>query len=254
MSSSVVDYSFSLNDKVAIVTGAAAGIGKSIAEAYVEKGARVVLFDISEKVQEVAESLGQDHAFAIRLDVTCKEEIDNAISLVVEKFGRIDILVNSAGIVSLEFAEHYLEAEWDRTLNVNLKSVFLLCQAVGKVMLSQKCGRIINLASQAGVIALDKHLAYCVSKAGVISLTQVLALEWSPYGITVNAISPTVVLTELGKKAWEGEVGEVMKQKIPTRRFAVPEEIAASAVYLASDMAGMVTGANMIIDGGYTIQ
>ncbi|PSJ45205.1 D-threitol dehydrogenase [Zobellella endophytica] len=254
MSSSIADYSFSLKDKVAIVTGAAAGIGQSIVEAYIAKGARVVLFDISEKVHEIAESMGQENVFSVRLDVTKRDEINKAIELVIEKFGRIDILVNSAGIVSLESAEHYQEKEWDRTLDVNLKSVFMLCQAVGNVMLSQKYGRIINLASQAGVIALDKHLAYCVSKAGVISLTQVLALEWSQYGITVNAISPTVVLTELGKKAWEGEVGEIMKQKIPVRRFAVPEEIAASAVYLASDMAGMVTGANMIIDGGYTIQ
>jgi len=121
-------------------------------------------------------------------------------------------------------------------------------------MLERGCGRIINLASQAGVVALDKHLAYCVSKAGVISMTKVLALEWSPQGIQVNAISPTVVMTELGREAWAGEVGEQMKRLIPARRFAEPEEIAAAALFLASDAAAMITGENLMIDGGYTIQ
>lgn len=110
------------------------------------------------------------------------------------------------------------------------------------------------MASQAGVIALDQHAAYCASKAAIIGLTQVLALEWSPKGIQTNAISPTIVMTELGKKAWEGEKGDEMKEKIPARRFAEPSEIAACALFLASDASDMITGHNLVIDGGYSIQ
>ncbi|QUJ67847.1 D-threitol dehydrogenase [Photobacterium sp. GJ3] len=249
-----VNYDFSLSGKVALVTGAAAGIGNTIANAFLTQGAKVAFLDINPAVSNAVETVENGRAIAIQADVTQRENVTQAIEQVKAAFGRIDILVNSAGIVLLDEAEHFSEQDWDRTLDVNLKGVYLLSQAAGKEMLAQGSGRIVNLASQAGVIALDRHLAYCVSKAGVISMTQVMALEWSPKGVTVNAISPTVVLTELGKKAWAGEVGEAMKQKIPARRFAEPEEIAAAAVYLSSDLAGMVTGANLIVDGGYTIQ
>lgn len=249
-----VNYDFSLSGKVALVTGAAAGIGNTIANAFLVQGANVAFLDINPAVSEAVAKVESGRAIAIQADVTKRENVEQAIEQVKAAFGRIDILVNSAGIVLLDEAENFSEQDWDRTIDVNLKGVYLLSQAAGKEMLAQGSGRIVNLASQAGVIALDRHLAYCVSKAGVISMTQVMALEWSPKGVTVNAISPTVVLTELGKKAWAGEVGEAMKQKIPARRFAEPEEIAAAAVYLSSDLAGMVTGANLIVDGGYTIQ
>ena len=129
-----------------------------------------------------------------------------------------------------------------------------MAQFVGREMIKGKGGKIINLASQAGVVGLDKHVAYCTSKAGIIGMTKVLALEWAEFHINVNSISPTVVLTELGKKAWAGEVGEAMKKKIPVGRFAFPEEIAAVALFLASDAAAMITGENIVIDGGFTIQ
>ncbi len=137
---------------------------------------------------------------------------------------------------------------------VNLKAPFMLAQAVGKAMIAKRYGRIVNIASQASVVALDRHVAYCTSKAALVGMTQVLAAEWAEYGITVNAVSPTVVETELGKRAWAGEVGAAMKKKIPTGRFAQPEEIAIAVLYLASDAAAMVDGENFIIDGGYTIQ
>jgi NAD(P)-dependent dehydrogenase (short-subunit alcohol dehydrogenase family) len=129
-----------------------------------------------------------------------------------------------------------------------------MSQAVGRIMIGQKGGKIINMASQGGVIALDRHAAYNSSKGGVIVLTKVLACEWAEFNIQVNAISPTVILTELGKKAWAGETGEAMKKKIPAGRFGYPEEVAAAAVYLASDAANLVTGSNLVIDGGYSIQ
>ena len=131
---------------------------------------------------------------------------------------------------------------------------FVLCQQVGRIMLRQRYGRIVSMASQAGIVALPNHVAYCVTKAGIINMTKVLALEWGPHGITANAISPTVVETELGRRVWAGAPGEAMKQLIPSRRFAQPGEIAMAALYLASKAAGMVNGENLVVDGGYTIQ
>ncbi|MGY0398483.1 MAG: GolD/DthD family dehydrogenase [Ostreibacterium sp.] len=247
-----ISYDFSLSNKVALVTGAAAGIGNAIAKAFLQQGAKVAMLDIHPMVNDTSNAT--NNVLAIKADITQKKAVENALNQIMTTFGRLDILVNCAGIVLLDKSENLSEEYWDRTLDVNLKGTYRLSQAAGRIMLKQGNGRIINLASQAGVVALEYHLAYCVSKAGVIALTQVMALEWSSKGITVNAISPTVVLTELGQKAWAGEIGEIMKQKIPVQRFATPEEIAAAAIYLAGDLSAMVTGANLMIDGGYTIQ
>ncbi|AWC81494.1 SDR family oxidoreductase [Serratia marcescens] len=244
----------SLKGKVALITGGAAGIGLAIAERYLQNGARVALLDRAPQVAEVARQLDAEAALGVVADVTDAASVERAVAQIEAHFGRLDVLVNSAGIVALHPAEELPEAAWDETLAVNLKGVFLTCQAVGRRFIRQRGGSIINLASQAGVVALPNHLAYCASKAGVIGLTQVLALEWGPHNVRVNAISPTVVLTELGRKAWSGEVAEQMKQKIPLRRFAEPQDIAASALFLAGDAAAMITGANLVVDGGYTIQ
>ncbi|WP_369311511.1 SDR family oxidoreductase [Providencia rettgeri] len=243
---------FSLDGKVALITGGAAGIGLAIAHLYIEKGAKVALVDKSDKVIDIANNM--KNTIGIQCDITKSGPVSHMIEQVVEHFGALDIVVNSAGIVALAPAENLSEQDWDLTMNVNLKGTFLVCQAAGNVMIKQGKGKIINMASQAGVIALDQHVAYCASKAAIIGLTQVLALEWSPKGIQTNAISPTIVLTELGKKAWEGPKGDEMKGKIPARRFAEPSEIAACALFLASDAADMITGHNLVIDGGYSIQ
>ncbi|MEX2978381.1 SDR family oxidoreductase [Serratia fonticola] len=243
-----------LQGKVALITGGAAGIGLAIAKCYLQNGAQVVLLDRAAQVVQIAHQLDPQQALGIVMDVTDKASVEQAVAQANAHFGRLDVLVNSAGIVALYPAEELSEDAWDSTMAVNLKGVFLTSQAVGNYFIRQGSGSIINLASQAGVVALPNHLAYCASKAGVIGLTQVLALEWGPHNVRVNAISPTVVLTELGRKAWSGEVAEQMKQKIPLRRFAEPEDIAASALFLASDAASMITGSNLVVDGGYTIQ
>ncbi|EAM8420215.1 D-threitol dehydrogenase [Salmonella enterica] len=244
-----------LEGNVAMITGGAAGIGYAIASRFISQGCRVVLLDRSESVRDVARQLGPvSQVLGLRADVTSSPEVEQAIGETLRHFGRLDILVNSAGIVKLDPAEALSEAAWNATLAVNLTGVFLMSQIAGRHFLQRKGGTIINLASQAGVVALPGHLAYCASKAGVIGLTQVLALEWGPHNVRVNAISPTVVLTELGRKAWSGAVAEEMLQKIPLRRFAQPEDVAAAALYLASDAANMITGTNLVIDGGYTIQ
>ena len=250
------DKDFRLTDRVAMVTGAARGIGKAIAQLYAEKGADVILVDMLEDVKEVAASLSQFGRKGLPLvaDITKIDQVKRVVEESIREFQRIDILVNNAGIVLLDDAENLQDGDWEKTIAINLTAPFIMSKYVGREMIKRKSGKIVNIASQAGIIALDKHVAYCTSKAGIIGLTKVLALEWAEHSINVNAISPTVVLTELGKKAWAGEVGEAMKKKIPVRRFGYPEEIAAVALFLASDAADMITGENVVIDGGYSIQ
>ena len=242
-----VDLSFSLDGKVAVITGGASGIGAAIAAAYAAKGARVVILDLT-----VPSEPGDVAAFVC--DVTDQTSVVAAVDQVMELHGRIDVLVNSAGVVQLAPAEELSLSAWTTTLAVNLTGAFLLCQTVGRIMLEQRHGKVINLASQAASVALLAHAAYCASKFGLVGLTKVLASEWAGRGVTANTISPTVVLTDLGRKAWEGPKGDRLKEEIPTGRFAYPEEIAAAALFLASDAADMINGADLLVDGGYTIR
>lgn len=248
-----IDVQFRLDNKVVLITGAARGIGKAIALTFARQGAKVIGFDLSPDVNQLSAELG-DIFLPLIVDVTREEQIAPALEKSLETFGRIDILVNNAGVVRLSPAEEHSNEDWDLTMNVNLRAPFLMSRAVGKIMIAQGSGKIINLASQAALVALDQHLAYCASKAAIVSMTKVLALEWARHDINVNAIAPTVVLTELGKQAWAGDKGEAMKQKIPLQRFALPEDIAATALFLASDAANMITGETIVVDGGFTIQ
>ncbi|EHL5800472.1 TPA: SDR family oxidoreductase [Listeria monocytogenes] len=248
------DKDFNITNKVAVVTGAASGIGKAMAELFSEKGAYVVLLDIKEDVKDVAAKINPSRTLALQVDITKKENIEKVVAEIKKVYPKIDILANSAGVALLEKAEDLPEEYWDKTMELNLKGSFLMAQIIGREMIATGGGKIVNMASQASVIALDKHVAYCASKAAIVSMTQVLAMEWAPYNINVNAISPTVILTELGKKAWAGQVGEDMKKLIPAGRFGYPEEVAACALFLVSDAASLITGENLIIDGGYTIK
>lgn len=254
MTEPTVDLDFSLRDKVALVTGGGSGIGAAIVSALVAKGARAAVVDLNE-------AAANEHAAAVgggsrgfRCDVADPASVTAAVDAVVAEFGRIDILVNSAGIVMLAPAEELPQDAWDKTIGVNLTGTFLVCQAVGRHMLAAGGGAIVNMASQAATVALDQHVAYCASKFGVVGVSKVLAAEWGGRGVRVNTISPTVVLTELGHKAWDGPRGDALKELIPVGRFAYPNEIAAAAVFLASDAAAMITGADLLIDGGYTIR
>lgn len=245
---------FDFTGKAALVTGGAAGIGAAIAQALAAHGAKVVIADLNPAAADTARALPGGGHCAHVADITALGEAARAVAAATGAFGRLDILVNNAGVVLLERAEAVTDQDWDLTMAVNLRVPFLMARAAFPALRSAGAGRIVNLASQAAFVALDRHLAYCASKAGLLGLTKVLALEWALHGITVNAISPTVVETELGRKAWAGEVGEAMKRKIPVGRFAQPEEIAQAALFLASGAAGMITGANLVVDGGYTIQ
>lgn len=248
------DPEYSLAGKTAIITGGAAGIGHATAQFFGKKGVNLVLADLNPNVDEIAKQISEK-AVGVAGDATNGEYRKKVLEKAVETFGQVDILVNCAGIVALEKAELLSEADWDKTMNVNLKATFMMAQMMGKYFIDNKIpGCIVNMASQAGVIALDKHVAYCASKGAIIAMTKVMAYEWGQYGIRVNAVSPTVVLTELGHKAWDGPVGDAFKEEMPSKRFAEPDEIAGTIAFLCSGAAGMITGHNLLVDGGYTIK
>lgn len=249
-----VDLDYSLQGKTAIITGGAAGIGHATAEFFHKKGVNVVLADLNSKLDEVAKEIGEN-TIGVVGNVCDVDYPTKVISEAVAAFGKADILVNCAGIVALDNAETISADAWNRTININLSACFFMAQAVGKYMIDNHVnGSIVNMASQAGVIALDKHVAYCAAKGGIIAMTKVMAKEWGTYGIRVNAVAPTVVLTALGHKAWDGPVGDAFKKTIPAERFAEPEEIASVIAFLCSKGAGMITGHNLLVDGGFTIQ
>ena len=248
------DLDYSLQGKTAIITGGAAGIGHATAEFFHKKGVNVVLADLNSKLDEVAKEIGEN-TIGVVGNVCDVDYPTKVISEAVAAFGKVDILVNCAGIVALDNAETISADAWNRTININLSACFFMAQAVGKYMIDNHVnGSIVNMASQAGVIALDKHVAYCAAKGGIIAMTKVMAKEWGTYGIRVNAVAPTVVLTALGHKAWDGPVGDAFKKTIPAERFAEPEEIASVIAFLCSKGAGMITGHNLLVDGGFTIQ
>ena len=248
-----VDMNFDLTGLVAVVTGGSSGIGAAIARAYAAKGASVAVLDLRPLPDEDRAALG-DSGSAYECDVTDEASVAAAVAAVHERYGRIDVLVNSAGVVDLAPAENLSRSAWDKTLAVNLTGAFLVSQAVGRIMLAQGRGKVISLASQAATVALPEHAAYCASKFGLVGLTKVLASEWAGRGVTANTISPTMVLTELGRKAWDNPKGAQLETQIPVGRFGYPEAIAAAAVFLASDAANMINGADLLVDGGYTIR
>ena len=251
----IMSMDFGLAGKTAIITGGAAGIGNMTAEYLLKQGVNVVLADMNPGVNDIAKEMGEDKAIGVAGNVCDAEYRASVIDKAVKTFGQVDILVNCAGIVALESAEIIDAKDWNRTIDINLSASFFMAQAVGKYMIDNKIsGSIVNIASQAGVIALDKHVAYCAAKGGIIAMTKVMAMEWGKYGIRVNAVAPTVVLTALGHKAWDGLVGDAFKKEMPSERFAEPEEIAVVIGFLCSKAAAMVTGHNLLIDGGYTIK
>lgn len=247
-----------LSGRVALVTGSGRGIGRSIATSLAQSGADVVLNDLDlpsiEGVRDGIVSLGR-RALALRGDVSRMEEVDRIVGESVESFGRIDVLVNNAGTIVRKPTEDYTEQDWDRVIDVNLKGVFNFSHAVGRHMIRQRSGSIINIASIMGEVALPPRASYSASKGGIIMLTKNLAAEWAKHGIRVNSISPGWTVTEMTEKYFsQEEVRRFMLERIPLGRFARPDEIANAAVFLASDASSYITGANIAVDGGWTAQ
>ncbi|PAU78504.1 GolD/DthD family dehydrogenase [Halomonas salipaludis] len=252
-----VDFNFTIEGKVVVVTGGLGGIATAANEALLSKGAKIAIFYPDFEKDRVDEAMGRypsDRVRAWCCDVTKEDQVDACIDEVIQHFGTIDVLVNAAGTITLTPAEEISLIEWQRQVDVNFTAPFLCSKAVGRHMLTRgKGGKIINIASQAATVAIDQHCAYTSAKAGLLGMTKSLAKEWGPRGINVNSISPTVVLTPMGAAAWEGEKGERMKSMIPMGRFAYTDEIAASILFLASNGSDMINGADLMIDGGYTI-
>jgi NAD(P)-dependent dehydrogenase (short-subunit alcohol dehydrogenase family) len=249
---------FDLTNKVAIVTGARRGIGKGIALMLAQAGAKVVVSDIDEKecqkVVEEIKKIGSD-GLAIKCDVTNRKEVEGMVKKTIEKFGRIDILVNNAGIAPFKPFLEITEEEWDRVLAVNLKGYYLCAQAVAKEMIKRGWGRIINIASVAmGQVGFGfpNLTHYCASKGGIVAFTEALALELTPKGINVNAISPGVIATEMAKPVIEDEkTKQSILARIPKGRIGQPEDIAAAVVFLSSEEADYISGATLVVDGGW---
>jgi gluconate 5-dehydrogenase len=247
---------FSLAGKVAVVTGSSRGIGRAIAEGLAGAGAAVTVNGRNpETTQTVADAIAAAgrKSLAVPADVSKAADIDRLIQTTIARFGRIDILVNSAGISPYyKPAETMTEAEWDEVIAVNLKGVFLCCQAAGRVMIPQKSGRIINIGSIGGQVALPRLVAYCAAKGAVNQITRVLAVEWAPHHILVNAISPGYVETDLTKGLRENPTRQhTLLRHVPVGRLGKPEEVVGAAIYLASDAASYVTGQMLAVDGGW---
>jgi NAD(P)-dependent dehydrogenase (short-subunit alcohol dehydrogenase family) len=235
----------------ALITGAAGGIGEALTRAFHAAGARLTLVDILDCSARAAD-LGPEHASEV-LDL----RDPHAVAGVVDRIGRdrgIDILINNAGLGMVGLVEEQSVEDWDRTQEINLRAPWLMAKAAFPYLRASGRGRVVSIASQAGVIALLEHAAYGASKAGLINLTKVMAVEWARYGITANAISPTVVESPMALVGWSGEKGEQARREIPVGRFARPSEIAAAALYLCSEDAAIVTGENLVMDGGYTVR
>ncbi len=249
---------FDLSGQAVLVTGASRGIGHDLALAFGRAGARVAAAATSaEGCSEVVETLRSEGADAVGLDLDLRDRASIAatVAATVERFGRLDVLVNNAGLGTNHDALDATEAEWDELFAVNVRGLFFACQSAGRVMTTQGYGRIVNMSSQAGLVGIRRHAAYSASKAAVIGLTKVLALEWAPHGVTVNAVAPTWVYTtgtseRLDQPAFLADV----LARIPVGRVGSTTDVAAAVMFLASPAARMVTGTVLVIDGGWTAQ
>lgn len=249
--------SFDLEGRVALVTGAARGLGRAIAVALANAGADVALGlrspEGAAEVVAAVEARGR-RCLPLAMDVLDLEQVRSAVQATASQLGRLDILVNNAGVAESNMAVDVTVDEFDRTVAVNLKGTFFASQAAARIMISQRYGRIVNVSSQAGFVALPTESVYCMTKAGIAHLTKCLAVEWGPRGITVNGVAPTFIRTPgtdaaLSDPAFERDVTERIAA---LHRIGEPVEVAGAVVFLASAAASLITGETILIDGGWT--
>lgn len=251
----MIEPRFSLKDKVAIVTGGSRGIGKAIALGFAQAGADLVICSRKlpdlEKVTEEIKGMGRK-ALAVVAHMGKREDIENLVNQAEKEFGYIHILVNNVGINPImKPIEEITEEEWDKIMDVNLKGCFLMSQVVAKLMIKQGKGSIINITSVGGFRVSPGLGVYCVSKAGMIMLTKVLAKEWGRYGIRVNALGPGLVRTKLSQALWTNpEIMDETLKNTPLSRVGEPEDIVGAAIFLASDASSYITGETLFVDGG----
>ncbi len=250
--------SMRLDGKKALVTGAGSGLGEAIAIALAEAGADVALTELPGKMEAltpVCKAIDEQgrRAVPLPLQLPDVDSIDAVVRAAVDELGAVDVLVNNAGVNIPCAALDVSEADWDAVLDINLKGAFFMAQRVAREMITRGGGRIVNIASQNGVVGYYKRAAYCASKAGLINLTRVLALEWAEHEINVNAVGPTFVLTPLTQSTFDDpQLRADLESRIPLGRVAQPEDIVGAVVFLASAAAAMVTGHALLVDGGWT--
>lgn len=249
---------FSLQGKVALITGGASGIGESLAFALAEAGAKVAVCDANgPRARHVADLIGQlgCGAMAIEVDVTRRDQVRGMVETVVDAWERLDVAVNNAGVARRAAAEEMSEADWDYTLEVDLKGVFLCCQAEAGIMLRQGSGSIINTASMSGQIVNrpQLHVAYNAAKAGVIQLTKNCAAEWGARGVRVNCLSPGHTLSPMTALRLDDNEGRSWSARTPLKRLGLPGDLQGGLIFLASSASSYVTGHDLVIDGGYTL-
>ncbi|MBC8274452.1 MAG: glucose 1-dehydrogenase [Chloroflexi bacterium] len=248
---------FDLKGKVAVVVGGAGGIGRALALGLADFGADVVV--TSRKLEPLEKIAGEIRAkgrkaLAISVDVVQEKSVADMVKKTIEAFPHIDILVNAHGLAIRKPAETFPIDEWQQVMDINTRGTWLCCQAVGRVMIKQKSGKIINLSSVRGRYGLPAdYAAYCASKGAVDTLTRTLACEWAKYNVLVNAVAPTIVETELTRPALANpEFAQRMKARIPLGRWAMPEDIVGATLFLASKASDFVTGQIIYVDGGVT--
>ena len=247
---------FSLAGRKALVTGASKGIGAEICAVFAEAGADIVALgrDAGDLAATAAAVRARGRrCLTLTAEMASPTEPVAACERALAEWGTIDILVNSAGIANVAPALDFSTGDWDRMMAVNLRAPFLTARTLAPAMIAQAWGKIVNISSQTGVIALDDHAAYAASKGGLNALTKSLCAEWARHNVQVNAICPTVVMTPMGRAVWgAAEKGDPFRNATPARRFAEPVEIADAALYLASDASAMVNGALLMVEGGFT--
>jgi NAD(P)-dependent dehydrogenase (short-subunit alcohol dehydrogenase family) len=250
---------FKLDGRVALITGGNRGLGFVMARALAEAGADVVVTSRQqEKAENSAASIAQAtgrRALGLTVDVTDAAQVEKMVQTVVNEFGHIDILINNAGINIRKPIEEFDEASWDLVQSTNLKAPFLCARAVSRYMKEQRYGRVINVASMLGLTGLPERGAYSSSKGGVIQLTKVLALEWAPYNVTVNALCPGPFATELNIPVLNNpQANQFFIDHLPLKRWGKPEELGGVAIFLASEASSFMTGAALVVDGGWTAE
>jgi NAD(P)-dependent dehydrogenase (short-subunit alcohol dehydrogenase family) len=252
---------FKMEGYCSIVTGGATGLGNAMAKAFAEMGSNIVIADLDgAKAEQAAAEIRSEkgvQVLVVQADVTKMADVDHVVAEAENTFGKIDVLLNNAGIVRNAKAEEMSYQDWNDVINVNLNGVFLMSQAVGRVMIRQKRGSIINISSMSGIIVNTPQCqcAYNASKAAVIALTKSLAAEWANHAVRVNTIAPGYMKTELTRKFFENGGGMTDKwmEMTPMGRPGVPEDLGGIAVYLASEASSYATGGVFVVDGGYTV-